>query len=70
MTYNTTKIQGQGKFYPLTPDVAKKLKKAKLTAAEWRFWAYLVELDNLKLALPQATCLEFGRTVIFKEVQP
>ena len=43
MTQNTPKIQG--KFYPLTPNVAKKLRKAKLTAAEWRFWAYLVELD-------------------------
>lgn len=43
MTQNNSKIQG--KFYPLTPDVAKKLRKAKLTAAEWRFWIYLVELD-------------------------
>ncbi|WP_414623823.1 hypothetical protein [Calothrix sp. CCY 0018] len=68
MTHNTTKIQG--KFYPLTPDVAKKPKKAKLTAAEWRFWTYLVELNNSKLALAQATCLEIGITVTFKEVQP
>ncbi|WP_143598256.1 hypothetical protein [Tolypothrix sp. NIES-4075] len=43
MTQNNTKIQG--KFYPLTPELAKKLREAKLTAAEWRFWAYLVEID-------------------------
>ena len=35
----------EGKFYPLTPDVARKLREAKLTAAEWRLWSYLVELD-------------------------
>ncbi len=43
MTQNQTKIQG--KFYPLTPELAKTLRVAKLTAAEWRFWAYLVEID-------------------------
>ena len=43
MTQNNTKIKG--KFYPLTPELAKKLREAKLTAAEWRFWAYLVEID-------------------------
>ncbi|MDJ0799666.1 MAG: hypothetical protein QNJ51_23110 [Calothrix sp. MO_167.B12] len=43
MTQNSTKIQG--KFYPLTPELAHKLREAKLTAAEWRFWAYLVEID-------------------------
>jgi len=43
MTQNATKIQG--KFYPLTPELAHKLREAKLTAAEWRFWAYLVEID-------------------------
>ena len=32
-------------FYPLTPTVAKKLREAKLTAAEWRFWIYLIEHD-------------------------
>jgi hypothetical protein len=38
-----TKIQG--KFYPLTGDVTTKLRKGKLTAAEWRIWSYLVEID-------------------------
>ena len=38
-----TKIQG--KFYPLTFDVTTKLRQAKLTAAEWRIWSYLVEID-------------------------
>ncbi len=32
-------------FYPLTPSTAQKLRKAKLTAAEWRLWSYLVEID-------------------------
>ncbi len=40
-----TQTKIQGKFYPLTPELAKKLREAKLTAAEWRFWAYLVEID-------------------------
>ena len=40
-----TQSKIQGKFYPLTPKLAKKLREAKLTAAEWRFWAYLVEID-------------------------
>jgi hypothetical protein len=35
----------QGKFYPLTSDVTTKLRRAKLTAAEWRIWSYLVEID-------------------------
>lgn len=34
-----------GDFYPLTAKVAKRLREAKLTAAEWRIWSYLVELD-------------------------
>jgi hypothetical protein len=38
-----TKIEG--KFYPLTSEVAKKLIDAKLTAGEWRLWSYLVSLD-------------------------
>ncbi len=38
-----TKIEGQ--FYPLTADVARTLREANLTAAEWRLWSYLVELD-------------------------
>lgn len=35
----------QGKFYPLTRLVGKKLREAKLTAAEWRIWSYLSEID-------------------------
>ncbi|MGL4883879.1 MAG: hypothetical protein ACRC8K_22890 [Waterburya sp.] len=38
-----TKIQG--KFYPLTNEVTTKLRRAKLTAAEWRIWSYLVEIE-------------------------
>jgi hypothetical protein len=38
-----TKIEGT--FYPLTADVARTLREASLTAAEWRLWSYLVELD-------------------------
>jgi len=33
-------------FYPLTPEISQKLRKANLTAAEWRFWAYLTEIDS------------------------
>jgi hypothetical protein len=46
MTYPTpisTPIAAQ--FYPFTPSVAKKLREAGLSAAEWRFWAYLTEYD-------------------------
>ncbi|NES68673.1 MAG: hypothetical protein F6K24_27315 [Okeania sp. SIO2D1] len=32
-------------FYPLTHKLGRKLREAKLTAAEWRLWSYLVELD-------------------------
>jgi hypothetical protein len=35
----------KAKFYPLTPEIGCKLRKAKLTAAEWRIWSYLVEID-------------------------
>ena len=42
MTYPTP-IAGQ--FYPFTPSMAKKLREAGLSAAEWRFWAYLTEQD-------------------------
>ena len=42
MTYSTA-ISGQ--FYPFTPSTAKKLREAGLSAAEWRFWAYLTEQD-------------------------
>jgi len=42
MTYSTS-IAVQ--FYPFTPSMAKKLREARLSAAEWRFWSYLTEQD-------------------------
>lgn len=42
MTYSTA-ISGQ--FYPVTSSMTKKLREAGLSAAEWRFWAYLIEQD-------------------------
>ena len=36
----------EGKFYPLTPKLGEKLRNSKLTAAEWRLWSYLVEIDS------------------------
>ena len=42
-TRNGNKIEGE--FYPLTPSYTQQLRKAKLTAAEWRIWSYLVSLD-------------------------
>ena len=35
----------QVKFYPLTSTITTMLRKAKLTAAEWRIWSYLIEID-------------------------
>lgn len=35
----------QVKFYPLTSDITTMLRKGKLTAAEWRIWSYLIEVD-------------------------
>jgi len=32
-------------YYPLTLEVSQLLREANLTAAEWRFWAYLTEID-------------------------
>lgn len=32
-------------FYPITPEVSRKLRQGKLTAAEWRIWSYLIEID-------------------------
>jgi len=32
-------------FYPITPTAAQKLRKANLTASEWKIWSYLVEVD-------------------------
>ena len=35
-----------GDFYPLTPQVSRKLRQGNLTASEWRIWSYLVEVDS------------------------
>lgn len=35
----------QDLFYALTPEISQKLLSAKLTAAQWRLWVYLVNLD-------------------------
>lgn len=35
----------QVKFYPLTSEITTMLRKSKLTAAEWRIWSYLTEID-------------------------
>jgi hypothetical protein len=32
-------------FYPVTPTAAQKLRKANLTASEWKIWSYLIEVD-------------------------
>lgn len=32
-------------FYPLTSNIFQRLRDANLTAAQWRLWTYLVELD-------------------------
>jgi hypothetical protein len=34
-----------GKFYPLTPEMSKKLRKSKLTKHEMTLWLYLIEKD-------------------------
>jgi hypothetical protein len=36
----------QEEFYRLTPFISRKLRAANLSAAEWRFWAYLTEHDR------------------------
>ena len=41
-----TQTKIEGKFYPLTPEIAKKLREANLTAAQWKLWSYLVEIDS------------------------
>ena len=32
-------------FYQVTPTIAQVLRKANLTASEWKIWSYLVEVD-------------------------
>lgn len=66
MTENSFKIQV--KLYPRTPELAKTLR-----VAEWRFWAYLVEIGlygnryhDLNPLTIQTEC-EFGITVTFEE---
>ena len=39
-----TQTKIQRKFYPLTSKITVILRQAKLTAAEWRIWSYLVEV--------------------------
>jgi hypothetical protein len=43
MTQKTKKIEGT--FYPLTPEMGQRLRSANLTAAEWKLWSYLIEID-------------------------
>ena len=45
LTMPTMMTQIKEKFYPFTPSYSQILRKAKLTAAEWRIWAYLIEID-------------------------
>ncbi len=33
------------RYYQFTPEVARKLRKAKLTRSEWELWSYLTTLD-------------------------
>jgi hypothetical protein len=42
MTYSTRTTE---KFYKFTTSMAKKLRQADLSAAEWRFWSYLTVRD-------------------------
>ena len=44
MTQKTQKIQGT--FYAFTPQMGQRLREANLTAAEWKLWSYLVEIDS------------------------
>lgn len=32
-------------FYQITPEIAQALRKANLTASEWKIWSYLIEID-------------------------
>ena len=41
-----TQTKIEGKFYPLTSEIGKKLREANLTAAQWKLWSYLVEIDS------------------------
>ena len=44
MTQKTQKIQGT--FFAFTPQMGQRLREANLTAAEWKLWSYLVEIDS------------------------
>ncbi len=41
----TKSVDDEG-YYRLYPSLSKKLRMANLSAAEWRFWAYLTERDQ------------------------
>ena len=41
-----TQTKIEGKFYSLTPEISRKLREANLTAAQWKLWSYLVEIDS------------------------
>jgi|GEM_PF-6232586 len=69
MTQSTTKIQGES--YPLQQEewlhACRELTQAQRDVLDERI--HLFSHPNLaKLALAQATCLEFGITVTFEEV--
>ncbi|WP_375514260.1 hypothetical protein [uncultured Nostoc sp.] len=71
MTQNSSKIPG--KFYPLQHEewlyACWELTQAQRDVLDDRI--HLFERSDLaKLALAQATCLEFRITVTFEEVQP
>jgi hypothetical protein len=44
-----TDLKIQDKFYPLTLDVARKLREAKLTKQEMNLWLYLIGEKVAKL---------------------
>jgi predicted DNA-binding transcriptional regulator AlpA len=61
-----TKISG--KFYPLTSDVTTKLIQAKLTAAEWRIWCYLVTIEPLDNCSSYPDTFNRDQNIDFSEV--
>lgn len=71
MTQNSSKIQG--KFYPLQHEewlyACRELTQAQRDVLDDRIHLF-GRSDLAKLALAQATCLEFRITVTFEEVRP
>lgn len=45
MSQKNRKDKSAREFYPISPEIGKKLRKAGLTSAEWRIWTYLIEVD-------------------------